>query len=117
MTFKPTQTMVFQVPTVDAPSIVLREVGPDGEHRLLTVEHGPVTIGRASDNAIVLRDGRVSRYHARVQARQGALVLTDLGSTNGSRVNGVKVDEVVLGVGDRIELGDTVLVVQAQPGS
>ena len=41
------------------------------------------------------------------------LVLTDLGSTNGCRVNGVRVDEVVLGSGDTIELGDTVLVVDA----
>jgi pSer/pThr/pTyr-binding forkhead associated (FHA) protein len=40
-------------------------------------------------------------------------VLTDLGSTNGSRVNGARVDEVVLGEGDRIELGDTVLVVES----
>ena len=117
VTFKPTQTMVFQVPSIEAPRVVLREVAPDGEGRLLTMDGGPMTIGRATDNAIVLRDGRVSRYHARVQARQGALVFTDLGSTNGSRVNGVVVDEVVLGVGDRIELGDTVLVVQAQPGS
>jgi FHA domain-containing protein len=115
--FQPTQTMVFQVPTIEAPKIVLREVAPDGEQRLRTMDGGPMTIGRATDNAIVLDDGRVSRYHARVQARQGALVFTDLGSTNGSRVNGVVVDEVVLGVGDRIELGDTVLVVEAQPGS
>ena len=45
--------------------------------------------------------------------RRGTLVYTDLQSTNGSRVNGTPVDEVVLGVGDRIELGDTLLVVEA----
>jgi pSer/pThr/pTyr-binding forkhead associated (FHA) protein len=55
----------------------------------------------------------VSRYHGRLQGREGALVYRDLGSTNGARVNGVEVDEVVLGAGDRIELGDTVLVVES----
>jgi pSer/pThr/pTyr-binding forkhead associated (FHA) protein len=39
------------------------------------------------------------------------LVLTDLGSANGVLVNGVSVVEVALGVGDRIQIGDTVLVV------
>jgi pSer/pThr/pTyr-binding forkhead associated (FHA) protein len=43
-------------------------------------------------------------------------VYTDLSSTNGSRVNGVRVDEIVLGSGDRIQLGDTVLVVETLPG-
>ena len=42
----------------------------------------------------------------------GTLVDADLGSTNGSRVNGVQVGELVLGAGDRIELGDTVIMVE-----
>ena len=50
----------------------------------------------------------MSRHHGRIAGRRGTLVYTDLGSTNGSRVNGVPVTEVVLGVGDRIEVGDTV---------
>jgi hypothetical protein len=109
----PTRTMIFEVPTVDAPLVVLREVGPDGSQRQLTLDGGPVTIGRAMDNNLVLQDSRVSRYHGRLAARAGALVYRDLGSTNGSRVNGVDIDEVVLGAGDRIELGDTVLVVES----
>jgi pSer/pThr/pTyr-binding forkhead associated (FHA) protein len=72
-----------------------------------------VTLGRATDNGLVLADGRVSRHHARISVRRGTLVYTDLQSTNGSRVNGTPVDEVVLGVGDRIELGDTLLVIEA----
>jgi hypothetical protein len=112
----PTRTMIFEVPTVDAPLVVLREVAPDGSQRQLTLDGGPVTIGRATDNNLVLRDSRVSRYHGRLAPRQGALVYRDLGSTNGSRVNGVEIDEVVLGAGDRIELGDTVLVVESVTG-
>ena len=72
-----------------------------------------VTIGRASDNHLVLDDRRVSRHHARLQARRGMLVLTDLDSANGSRVNGVAISEVALGAGDRIELGTTVFVIEA----
>jgi hypothetical protein len=108
-----TRTMVFAVPAVEAPHAVLREVAPDGSQRHLTLDGGPVTIGRATDNTLVLRDARVSRYHGRLTSRQGALVYSDVGSTNGSRVNGVEIDEVVLGAGDRIELGDTILVVES----
>ena len=64
----------------------------------------------------MLGDVRVSRHHGRLQARRGALVYADLGSTNGSRVNGIRVDEIVLGEGDRLQVGDTVLVVETLPG-
>ena len=43
-------------------------------------------------------------------------MFTDLGSTNGSRVNGVRVDECALGTGDRVQVGDTVLLVEQLPG-
>ncbi len=111
------RTMIFQVPTVDAPFARLREVRPDGTERDIEVDGSALTIGRGSDNDLVVHDSRVSRHHARLQARRGTLVFTDLRSTNGSRVNGVRVAEVVLGEGDRIELGDTVLVVESvSPG-
>ena len=110
------RTIVFDIPSVDAPMAVLREVAPDGRRRELALGGGPVTIGRGTENQIVIRDTRVSRYHGRLTARQGMLVYTDLGSTNGTRVNGVEVDEVVLGAGDRIEIGDTILVVESVAG-
>jgi hypothetical protein len=108
-----TRTMVFQAPMVDAPLAVLRELRPDGTQREVTVDGRLLTIGRARDNGLVLADTRASRHHARLQARRGTLVFADLGSTNGSRVNGIAVDEVVLGAGDVIEIGDTVLVVES----
>lgn len=109
---QPTRTMVFKVPVVEGPVARLREIRPDGTQREVDVDGALLTIGRGSDNGLVIHDSRISRHHARLQARRGTLVLTDLGSTNGSRVNGVPVQEVVLGEGDRIELGDTVLVVE-----
>jgi hypothetical protein len=109
-------TMVFKVPTVDGPLARLTEIRPNGTQREIALGGGPLTIGRATDNGLVIQDSRVSRHHARLQARRGTLVYSDLGSTNGSRVNGAPVAEVVLGEGDRIEVGDTVLVVESIPG-
>ena len=80
---------------------------PGGASRSVDVDGTDLTIGRAADNDLVLGDGRVSRHHGRLTGRRGTLVYIDLGSTNGSRVNGVAVGELVLGAGDRLELGDT----------
>jgi hypothetical protein len=111
-----TQTLVFRRPAPVPTKAVLRIIGRDTGERMIEVDGTPLTLGRASDNGLVLSDPRVSRHHARLQARRGTLVLTDLGSTNGSRVNGVRVDECALGMGDRVLLGDTVLLVEQLPG-
>ena len=105
-------TRVFEIPVVDAPeaSIEVREPGKSA--RRVSVTGAPMRIGRAPECELVLKDNRVSRRHARLQARGGLLVLTDLGSTNGTRVNGHRVTEVVLGVGDRIQVGETTIVVE-----
>jgi hypothetical protein len=111
-----TQTLVFRRPAPVAARALLRIWAPDGTERTIEVDGTPLTVGRARDNALVLVDTRVSRRHGRLQARRGTLVYTDLGSTNGSRVNGIRVDEIALGIGDRLLLGDTVLVVETLPG-
>ena len=110
-------TRVFTIPQPDAPLAVLREHRPDGTEREVVLDGRPLAIGRATDNDLVLQDPRASRHHARLQARRGTLVLSDLGSTNGTRVNGMTVGEVVLGAGDRIQVGDTVLIVDAISGT
>src|ERR1044072_7920737 len=94
-----------------APRAVPRVTAPHGRTREVVVD-GDLTIGRATDNDLVALDGRVSRHHGRSSGRRGTLVYADLGSTNGSRRNDVPVTEVVLGVGDRLEVGDTVIVVE-----
>jgi hypothetical protein len=73
---------------------------------------GTARIGRGSENDIVLGDDRVSRRHGQLSARQGTLVYTDLGSTNGSFVNGTRVREIVLGSGDVVRLGNSTLTIQ-----
>lgn len=94
---------------------VLRVTEPGGREREIRVEGQPLTLGRAPDNGLVIADARVSRHHGRFQNRNGTLVYTDLGSTNGTRVNGIRVDEIVLGSGDRLQVGDVVVVVEQLP--
>jgi hypothetical protein len=106
-------TMAFQVPAIVAPAAVLRVVTADGSSRTVELDGSALTIGRAPDNSLVLDDAGVSRHHARIQARRGSLVLTDLESTNGTWMGGMRIDEVALGVGDRIDLGATALVVES----
>jgi hypothetical protein len=112
-----TSTMVFTIPRPRSPRARLRLFHPNGSEREIVLDGQPLSIGRATDNGLVLGEARVSRHHARIQLRRGTFVLTDLRSTNGCRVNGVGVDEVVLGIGDRIEIGESVLLVEAVEGS
>lgn len=70
----------------------------------------PVTVGREEGNLIRLNDERVSRYHAKVQHDNGEIILTDLESTNGTRVNGLAVQIRRLRPGDRVEVGRSLLL-------
>ncbi len=77
----------------------------------------PVTIGREEDNHIRLNDERVSRFHAKVQEDEGRIILTDLESTNGTRVNGRLVQSHPITAGDEIILGSMrVAVLPFEPG-
>lgn len=70
----------------------------------------PVTIGREEGNSLRLNDERVSRYHAKVQFDNGEIILTDLESTNGTRVNGNVVQIRRLRPGDRVGVGRSLLL-------
>lgn len=106
------------------------------EHEaLLVVERGPVpttqvplqseqlTIGRSAGNDLVLADPEVSRRHVRVIRRADGFAVEDIGSTNGTFVNGQRISHLtLLQDGDAIDLGDTVRLrflsmAQTQPQS
>jgi hypothetical protein len=70
----------------------------------------PVTIGREEGNVLRLNDERVSRFHAKIQIDNGEVILTDLESTNGTRVNGNVVQIRRLRPGDRIGVGRSLLL-------
>ncbi len=70
----------------------------------------PITVGREEGNTIQLNDERVSRFHVKIQEDNGHLVLTDLESTNGTKVNGEDVQLRILRYGDLITIGRSVLL-------
>jgi hypothetical protein len=88
---------------------------------LLTFETGPfagrivalpthmVTIGRAPDNDVVVGDPATSGHHGRIEVRAGSFWISDLGSTNGTLVNGEPVIEKQLSDGDMIAIGQNTL--------
>ena len=70
----------------------------------------PVTIGREEGNVLRLNDERVSRFHAKVQIDNDDFIITDLESTNGTRVNGNVVQIRRLRYGDRVNVGRSLLL-------
>ena len=70
----------------------------------------PVSIGREEGNTLRLNDERVSRFHAKVQLDGDDYILTDLESTNGTRVNGTAIQIRRLRVGDRVGVGRSLLL-------
>lgn len=86
-----------------------------GEDSVFDLNATRVTLGRATTNDIDLLDPKVSRFHARLEANAGGWALVDLGSTNGSRVNGTQVNQLDLRPGDEIQLGDSCLRFEAAP--
>ena len=69
---------------------------------------GENIIGRGANVEISVGSGSLSRHHARVVFVNNAYVLQDLGSTNGSKVNGARIHSQELAEGDLVELGDAV---------
>jgi hypothetical protein len=74
-----------------------------------------IGIGRASDNDVIVDDPMVSRHHCQLKLQHGAYSFTDLGSRNGSTVNGQVVSQVALGPGDVIRVGDTEIEFGVRP--
>ncbi|HUP48252.1 MAG TPA: SpoIIE family protein phosphatase [Thermoanaerobaculia bacterium] len=72
------------------------------------LEGTPVSIGRASDCSLPIKDRYLSRRHAEIVPVDGSWLLKDLGSVNGTYLNGMRVErDTPLRTGDRIRLGDT----------
>jgi predicted component of type VI protein secretion system len=83
--------------------------------REVDVPEGEVTVGRSRTASISLQDPSISRVHIRVVARDGRVLLEDLGSINGTYVNGLRIEGVVeIGDGAHIMLGESELELQVQ---
>ena len=81
------------------------EMPTDDGFTLLLVDHFPFTIGRRHGHDLVLPDGRVSRDHAVVEAAGSAYRLRDLGSHNGTLLNGQPISEADVRDGDQLAIG------------
>jgi len=92
------------------PRLTLRVLDGADRGRTYPNLEPPVTIGREEGNTIQLNDERVSRYHAKIQMDHEQVVLTDLESTNGTKVNGEDVQLRNLRYGDVVQVGRTVMV-------
>ncbi len=100
-------TQIFQPPAAGPTSqsrarLLLATAG--GTH-VIPLESTQLTIGRGLNNDVILEDTRVSRHHAQLRYRARRFWLSDLGSTNGTYINGEQVAEQALRDGDTISLG------------
>lgn len=77
--------------------------------QLWALDDMPLTIGRSTENRVVISDRFVSARHAVINRTAGGVQLEDLGSSNGTRVNGQQIDRVLLRDGDVIQIGKTSL--------
>lgn len=78
--------------------------------KVFRLEGYPVVLGRRESCDIVLPDGSISRRHARIEPQRGSWVITDLNSTNGTFVNGERIQAKTLSSGDSVKLGATLCV-------
>ncbi|MEZ4237229.1 MAG: GGDEF domain-containing protein [Myxococcota bacterium] len=111
------ETQILRRRAVDLPSLVVIRalVGP-GPFQCWTARPGTQgTIGRSPDADLVIADPSVSRYHARIDVQDdGALIVSDLGSTNGTFVNLIPVaPRSRLRIGDRLTVGGVAVSVEA----
>ena len=88
-----------------------------GEARRVTIENFPFRIGRAESADLRVESVEVSREHAEIVERNGMWLVRDLGSTNGTQVNGKPIKETLLSDGDILKVAQSELTFIASPGS
>ena len=105
-------TAIYNAPLTATPRAQVAVRAPGHQVVRVPVRPGTLRMGRSLDNDIVLPDDKVSRHHGQIGVRLGMLVYTDLGSTNGSLLNGSRVTEIALGPGDVLQLGNSTVTIE-----
>lgn len=89
--------------------------GSEAKVRLKTLTHSaPVTMGRDKHAGIVLDDPQASRIHAAIRYWDDIFIIRDMGSINGTLLNGEKIDVAKLSPGDIIVIGNTEITVTSE---
>jgi hypothetical protein len=96
---------------IDDSRLKLEIVQGDGKGDVIALKQGEYTFGRGNDARILLKDKEetISRVHFKISVKEGNAGIKDLKSTNGTRVNGIEIEESELKKGDIISAGKTVL--------
>jgi hypothetical protein len=106
------KTMVLPTPQVAPPVAILTVTGgPDSGFKFRIKPNAIATVGRDVESDVVLNDPATSRRHAEIAFKDGAYVLTDLGSANGTLVNDQRIKERALSDRDVIRIGQNVIAV------
>jgi len=90
--------------------------GPE-QGRTFKFDRIQITIGRTVDNDVVLPDPGISRQHLSIRDKGGAYIVKDLGSSNGTVVNGKRITEEVLKPGDQIKAGGALILFEGPTGA
>lgn len=88
---------------VGMPSLIFQFSGSDPQ--IVSLDRESLTIGRSEDNDLILEHESISSHHAEIIRKDGRLVIRDLGSVNGTKVNGALIQEVFLKHGDVVLFG------------
>lgn len=102
---KANRTEVFQPLQQAESALRLRIVAGPGKGQEVSLDKDSLSVGRATDNDLVIGAADVSRHHARLERHRDHWQVIDLNSTNGTKVNGNRVHQQSIDVGDRIEFG------------
>jgi pSer/pThr/pTyr-binding forkhead associated (FHA) protein len=89
----------------DTGELAVHWIFPEVEGRITPLPPGTITLGRDAENDVVLTGEQTSRRHAQIERRGAALSVRDLGSRNGVFVNGTRLPESPLCVGDLLRVG------------
>jgi hypothetical protein len=89
------------------------DTGPESG-KTFNLKKASIVIGRREDCDIILIDTSISRSHARLELHRGGYTIYDLGSTNGTRVNGERITSKALMPGDKITFGTTVCIFKVE---
>lgn len=97
------------VPAAAAPAAGRLVIHADGMRREVAIDRELLTIGRLPECEVSIEDKGASRRHAQIRTKDGESTLIDLGSTNGTQLNGQQVQSRTLHDGDRIIVGSTLI--------